>query len=148
MQEFKNIDDILDFAIKGEEQAHQFYMDLAGKMESPAKRELFEGFAREELKHKENLLGIKKGQTLKPSGEKVQDLKIADYVVDVEPKPDMDYQDVLILVMKKEKAAYKLYRDLADLADRQDLRDTFLALAEQEANHKLRFEIEYDDLMD
>jgi len=148
MQEFTSVDDILDFAIKEEEQAHQFYTALAGKMELPAKRELFEGFAQEELRHKGNLLGIKEGRTLKPSGEKVLDLKIADYVVDVEPKPDMDYQDALILAMKKEKSAYKLYSDLAESTDRADLRDTFLALAEQEANHKLRFEIEYDDLLD
>jgi rubrerythrin len=73
------------------------------------------------------------------------DLKIADYLVDVELKPDMGYQEVLVFAMKAEKAAFKLYSDLAASADDEELRRTFLALAQEEAKHKLRFEVEYDD---
>jgi rubrerythrin len=47
--------------------------------------------------------------------------------------------------MKKEKAAFRLYSDLAGLADDAQLRNTFLFLAQEEAKHKLRFEIEYDE---
>ncbi|MHC4424233.1 MAG: ferritin family protein, partial [Planctomycetota bacterium] len=77
--------------------------------------------------------------------EEVRGLGIADYVVDVEARPGMSYADVLMLAMRKEKAAYRLYLDLAAVAEAEELTDTFLSLAQEEAKHKLRFEIEYDD---
>jgi len=57
----------------------------------------------------------------------------------------MDYQDVLILAMKKEKASFHLYTDLADEVENQIQKEIFLSLAQEEAKHKLRFEIEYDN---
>jgi rubrerythrin len=47
--------------------------------------------------------------------------------------------------MKGEKGAFKLYSDLASTTDDPGLRATLLGLAQEEAKHKLRFEIEYDD---
>ena len=49
------------------------------------------------------------------------------------------------MAMKAEKAAFKLYNDLAEATDDENLRSVFLSLAQEEAKHKLRFEIEYDD---
>ena len=77
----------------------------------------------------------------------VVDLRIADYLVDVPASPGLDYRSALVLAMKKEKAAFKLYSDLAAGADDENVRATFLALAQEEARHKLRFELEYDDLL-
>jgi rubrerythrin len=57
----------------------------------------------------------------------------------------MDYQSALILAMKQEKAAFRLYTDLAASTDDEKVRDLFLGLAQEEAKHKLRFEVEYDD---
>jgi rubrerythrin len=70
---------------------------------------------------------------------------LADYLVDAKPSKDMSYAEALVLAMKKEKAAFRLYTDLASLAKGDALRDLFLSLAAEEAKHKLRFEIEYDD---
>ena len=72
---------------------------------------------------------------------------LADYVVDVEPHADMDYTDALITAMRKEKAAYRLYLELAATAEAEELANIFLSLAQEEARHKLRFEIEYDDVV-
>ncbi len=145
MINFDSVDDILDFAIKGEEEAHGFYMDLAQNMERPSMRKVFEDFAREELGHKKKLIGIKTGTIGKTGGKKVPDLKIGDYLVDIEPYPGMDYQEALIVAMKKEKAAFKMYSDLATAMDDESLSTLFLDLAQEEAKHKLRFEIEYDE---
>ena len=135
---------VLDFAIDKEIEANQFYVGLAKKMKTPAMRQVFTAFANEELGHKAKLEAIKQGKKFQPAA-KVADLRIADYVVDVEPGPDMSYQDALILAMKKEKAAFRLYMDLADEVEDKDQKAIFLALAQEEAKHKLRFEIEYDD---
>ena len=139
--------EILDFAIGNEEAAVEFYRRLAAKTDSPSMREVFEGFAREEEGHKAKLLAVKRAGTLtlKPAGGKIVDLKIGDYLVDADPEADLTYQDALILAMKQEKAAFKLYTDMAEAAPDAELRDLLLRLAEEEARHKLRFEIEYDE---
>ena len=74
-------------------------------------------------------------------------MKIADYTVDVEPTPDMDYQAAITLAMKKEKKAFQLYIALAHLVDDATAQQMFTSLAQQEAKHKLRFELEYDDIV-
>jgi rubrerythrin len=145
MKAFGSVDEILDFAIGKEEEAAQLYTSLASRSKKSWMRQVFEEFASEERGHKAKLLAIKEGKRLMPAAEKVMDLKIADYLIDVEASPDLDYQDALVLAMKEEKAAFRLYSDLAAATDDEALRATLLALAQEEARHKLRFEIEYDD---
>lgn len=147
MKPWKSVDDILDFAIEQEEQAFQFYTDLAGRMDRPWMSKIFNDFAREEMGHKRKLEEIKHGKRLVLSEKKVLDLKIGDYLVDVDANVGMDYQQALVLAMKKEKKAFKMYTDLAAAVDDQTLEETLLALAQEEAKHKLRFEIEYDDFI-
>ena len=142
---FDSTDDVLDFAIKREEEAFTFYTELAQRVEGADIREILNEFAREELGHKEKLLQIKKGELRPVVMEKVTDLKMADYIVDVDPSPGIGYQQALIIAMKKEKSAFRLYSALAAMADDEQLRNTFLTLAQEEAKHKLRFEIEYDE---
>ena len=114
-------------------------------MDKPAMKNVFLGFAKEEEGHKAKLVGVKEGKKLEPTKTKVLDLKIGDYLVEEEPTGDLDYQGALILAMKQEKAAFKLYSDLAASTDDDGIRNLFLSLAQEEAKHKLRFEIEYDD---
>jgi rubrerythrin len=144
---FKSVNDVLEFAIAREEESHAFYMDLAGRMDNQQTKALFEGFAREEMGHKAKIEGIKQSRIMMPADKHVQNMKMADYMVDVTPSDDMDYQDALILAMKKEKMAFKLYSDLASNVDDPDLETTFRVLAQEEAKHKLRFELEYDDFV-
>lgn len=143
MEHFESAEEILDFAIERETESHDFYMKMAERMENPKMREVFEQFASEEMGHKMKLEAVKHGEILLGQRE-VMSLGIADYVVDVEPRPDMDYAEALVLAMKKEKAAYRLYLDLAAVAEDEELTDMFLLLSQEEAKHKLRFEIEYD----
>jgi len=145
---FESVDQVLDFAIANEIEANRFYLDLAARMDVPAMKQVFEDFAKEEEGHRAKLEAVKRGSwSLGTGQEAVQSLDLADYLVDVEPTADMSYAEALILAMKKEKAAYKLYLDLAAIAEAEELTNLFLALANEEAKHKLRFEIEYDDVV-
>jgi rubrerythrin len=145
MREWISVHDVLDFAIGEEEGAVAFYTALATRAESPGLRKTFLEFVQEEMGHKDLLMAIKSGESFDPSDPHVQDLKIGDYLVDVSPSPDMSFQDALILAMKKERAAFRLYSDLADVASDERVRNVFLSLAQEEAKHKLRFELEYDE---
>ena len=141
------VDKILDFAIEKEEDAAAFYTDLAGKMDRPYMKDVFLGFAREEKGHKAKLMAIKEGKLMMPAERQIVDLKIGDNLVDIDLKVEMSYQEALIVAMKAEKAAYKLYNDLASATDDANLKETLLSLAQEEAKHKLRFEVEYDDVI-
>lgn len=145
MPEFNSIDEILAFAIKEEEKAAAFYKELAGRVEAPALSRGLEAFAEEELGHKAKLEKIRQGGKLTVADKAVMDLKIGEYLVAPDPSPDMDYQEILIVAMKKEKEAFRMYSDLAGVTEDSDIRDLFLALAQEEARHKLRFEVEYDE---
>jgi rubrerythrin len=147
MKEFKTVDDILDFAINAEQEAVNFYTRIAELSKNDQMKKVFLEFAQEEMKHKTRLIQIRENQSFELSGEKVKDLKISDYLVDVKPSPDMTYQDALILAMKKEKNAFRLYMRLSDEATVPELKSLFLSLAQEESKHKLRFELEYDEFI-
>jgi rubrerythrin len=75
----------------------------------------------------------------------VVDLKMSDYLVDVEINDDLDYQEALIVGMKREQAAFNLYSDMAANVTDEAIRDLFQGLAKEESKHKLYFESEYDE---
>lgn len=131
----------LDFAIQREEQAHRFYTLLARWAKTEEMRAVLTNFAQEELQHKATLTSLKR-QKAKPPEEKIRSLRISDYMSDVKPKLEMTYEDKLVYIMKKATDSLRLYRDLAAIAADDDLRNTFLALAQDEAKHKNRFKTE------
>ena len=107
-------------------------------MSKPWMAEVFHGFADQELGHITKLEQVKAGGELKPAEDKVTDLKISDYLVDVDvaDSQKLNYAEALALAMKREKAAFKLYMNLAQVTDDQRLKDAFIALAQEEAKHK------------
>lgn len=149
MSYFKSVDEILDFAIKREEEEYDFYKEWSEKVR-PEIKPVFEKLAQEEAGHKKKLLEVKSGKLrefVESGSKEVLDLKMSDYLVDVEVKPDMSYQDALILAMKREKAAFKLYEDFANKSTNENIRNLFTALAQEEARHKLKLEMLYDDYL-
>ena len=145
MKTFNSSSEILEFAIGKEQESIDFYAGLARWVKSPAMKDVFTQFSLEETGHKKKLQRIEESRIeICPIG-RVLDLKIADYSVEPTPNEKMDYQKALLLAMQREKASFRLYEDLASRAESEDLRCTFLNLAQEEARHKLRFEIEYDE---
>ncbi len=145
----KQVSEVLNFAIEKEQEAVDLYTNLSAKTNRSQMKIVFEQFAAEERGHKAKLQNLRNNQTLLEKNllevkAKVPDLKIGDYLVDVDVAGELDYQQSLILAMKNEKAAFRLYSDLAAQAG-GDLQQLFLGLAQEEARHKLRFEVEYDD---
>ena len=139
------IDAMFDYAIKEEGKAAEIYTYLAGMMKNPEMARIFREFAVEERGHKAKLQGLKgHWKEVEPMG-KVIDMGIADYVVDAEISKAMDYQNALIVAMKQEKAAFKMYSDLAAATTDPETKKVLLLMAQEEAKHKLRFEVEYEE---
>jgi len=139
------IDEILNYAIDQEQQAADFYANLAGRAEKAGMKDILLEFAAEEKRHKERLLAVKSGEHELTPEQEVLDLKISDYLVEVDATDDISFQDALIVAMKRERAAYELYSDMAEKVPESNLREVFVGLAREEAKHKLFFESEYDE---
>ena len=139
------VDEILDYAIDQEQQASDFYANLAERAEKAGMKQVLLDFSAEEMRHKERLLAVKSGDHKLSPEEEILDLKISDYLVEVEATDDISYQDALIVAMKRERAAYELYSDMAaNIAD-EHLKEVFTGLAKEESKHKLFFESQYDE---
>jgi rubrerythrin len=143
MPKFRSVNDILDYAIARELEAHDLYVHMARIIRQPELQKIVRGFALDELQHRIHLEAIKAGETDFLDDE-AGSLDIAEAVAEVTPYPEMSYVELLVVAMKKEKTAFRIYTNLASLARHPAFRETLLHLAQEEAQHKLRLEIEYD----
>jgi rubrerythrin len=139
------VDEILDYAIDQEQQAADFYADLAERAETAGMKKILLDFSAEEQGHKERLLAVKAGDHELTPEQEILDLKIVDYLVEVDVSEKISYQDALIVAMKRERAAFRLYSDMAAKVPESNLKEVLLGLAKEEAKHKLFFESEYDE---
>ncbi len=138
--------EIIALAIKNEQEAHDLYAGMAEKAETPSAKAHFTQLAKMELAHKKRLESLDASFFETHQLSPPVDLKIADYLVDVELHPGSSYQDTLLFAAKREKAAFNLYTDLAAVyASTPEVSKIFQVLAEEEAYHKLAMEREYDD---
>ena len=141
----EKFNEIIDFAIQGEKDAVAFYHDLQSKSRFEAQRVLLQEYEKMEEGHVTILEDIRNKGFSKIKIKEGKDLHISDYLVDVTPSANMDYQDILLMAMKKEEAAYKMYKDLASRYIGTDIETLFQKLATEELDHKFKFEKLYDD---
>ncbi|MCF7740445.1 MAG: ferritin family protein [Candidatus Marinimicrobia bacterium] len=144
---FKSIDEILNFAIEKEQEASDFYQEWSQKAKDKQITEMFSQFAEEEQGHKRKLQNVQKTGGLPKASRHTKNLKISDYMVEVDPEKEMGLQDAIILAMQREKKAFQLYSDMEELTDDQEIQQLFEFLANEEAKHKLRFEVQYDEII-
>jgi rubrerythrin len=148
MDKFNSDQEILEFAISREVEAYYFFLALAGRVEDPDMRQVFEDLAAEELEHKARLEleMIKTGKTL-PDQQMPSGRPECDYIISDSDSPlDMDYTDMLLLGIEKEDAAFRMFVNLIPNVSDEESREVLLALAQEEVRHKLRFETEYEML--
>lgn len=141
----ERINEILDFAIEREYEAAGFYKELQSKVQSDSSIEMLVDFEKMELGHAHKLEKFKKEGIDKFKNKEVSDLKLSDYLVRPELTEKMTFQDVLVVAMKREETAKKLYEALAAESDDLAVRQLFIKLASEEAQHKLLLETLYDD---
>jgi rubrerythrin len=77
----------------------------------------------------------------------ITDIKRGDYLVDLEYEKGMPYNEILLLAMKREEKALRLYNDFLEKADTDESKKLFKVLCQEEAKHKLALETLYDDYM-
>lgn len=140
-----SIGDVLRLAISREIKAQQLYVHMATMVDNPWLQTAIEDIARDERRHKVKLEAVRIGSMDLPHRE-VEDLGLADILDDIEPHPDMTYRELLALAIKKENSASRLYETMANAWSEPDLKALFKKLAAEEADHKHRFEMQYEQL--
>ncbi len=141
----KQFKEIIEFAIDKEIRAFNFYTSASQVAKYSGAKELFSDLAKEEVGHRKLLEKMDIGKVAQAKIETVPNLKISDYMVDVEFKPDLSYADILRAAMKMEERALKLYTDMKESNKDNDLIKLFTLLASEEAKHKFRLEKIYDE---
>jgi hypothetical protein len=148
---FENLQAIIDFAIEKEKEAVLFYESISEEESMAGSRQMFKGFAKEEEKHRTLLENIgKKGVSKGLSDYKfewITDIKRSDFTVEMAYEKNMAYREILMLAMKREEKALKLYNSLLDNTDDPEQKKVFKVLCQEEAKHKLALETMYDDYM-
>jgi rubrerythrin len=143
--EAKKFMEIVQFAIQREIESVNFY-DKASKMvKLSGTKELFSDFMKQEEGHKKKLEGVQAGKIVLGKIEKIPNLKISDYLVEAELKPNISYAEILRIAMKREERSVKLYTDLNEKNEDETLRKLFTFLVQEESKHKYALEKIYDD---
>ncbi len=141
----KKFKEIIQFAIGKELEAFNVYTEASRNAKYSGAKELFLSLAKEEEGHRKLLQNLNIEKVAQKRIEKVPDLKISDYMVDVEAKTDLSYADMLRIAMKREERSVKLYEDLRGSNPDEELKKLFTFLIQEEAKHKLKLEKIYDD---
>jgi len=137
---------ILDLAIGREEEAYDFYSQVAGRVANPAVKEIFDQLAKDELGHKVFLQACLTDPQLASKLPVPTDHKIAEATAEPGLTIDMKPADALAVAMKKELGAAEFYRGLAKSASDATLRAMFENLARMELGHKTRIEHMFVDV--
>lgn len=143
----KRIGDILDIAIKREEEAYDFYMDIHSKVNDAGVKSTLEFMAGEEKKHKAFLVSYRDGHF----GDKglrmsdVVDYKIAEYLEEPEISEDSKAEDVYLVASHREARSHQFYTELANLHADGEPREMLLKMANEELKHKEKAEYLYSN---
>jgi rubrerythrin len=143
--DFETFQEAVAFAKEKENAAIHFYESAQQVTKNPGSKVMFGEMADQERQHLTFLEELQEEDLASFPEQKIQDLKISQYTQDVPFSPDLDYRQILIVAIKKEEQAHRLYSDLAGMATDPKMVKLFRLLAQEEAKHKLKLESEYED---
>lgn len=142
---FITLEEVIRFAVEREDEAHKLYKYASELSDSPAAKKLFDELAAEEAMHKEvfSKISIEKAANHKLC--KIPETSISRYLANVELKPNMTYQEILVFSMKSEDNAYNLYKTAAGMTDDERVQKVLMTFADAELGHRRKLESIYED---
>ena len=123
--ELSSFKSVIQFAIQREEEAIKGYSDMREMTKEPGLKDLLLELQKEEENHKKLLQDMTKKKIEAHEVQKIEDLKISDYLVEEPLDEEMNFQDLLIFAAKKEQKAADLYSGLAARVKDPNLKKLF-----------------------
>ncbi len=142
-----DVKELIIKAAEEEEKSYRFYMEAIDITKDSASKVWLKELADEEVKHKEMLQNFDTSKVTKFEPDETQDLHITEYLIDKDVTDIKDFQDVLIVAMKKEQQAYNFYVSMSQSSDNEDMKNLCRILAQEELKHKHKIELYYDDII-
>jgi len=140
-----SVDSVVNFAIEKEEKAMDFYQKCADRAKNQGIKKFFQEMVDEEKRHRDLLKGLNPSALGDIKLDKVEDLHISDYLIDVQFRNELTYQEALTLAMKKEEKAHAFYAAWKDKCMHEKTGKLFEMLATEEMKHKRKIETVYDE---
>jgi len=137
--------EILDFAVEREKEAVQYYRDLQKETHFKGQLDFLKELESMELGHIIVIENLRNKQITELEIKHVPNLKISEYLTADLEKLDLTYPNLLIKAMKREELSVKLYTDMSERFPDSSLQQLFQKLASEEAGHKHKFEVLYDE---
>jgi rubrerythrin len=145
--EDKKISEVIDMAIRREEEAITFYRELNKKTHDRGIKDTIEWIAGEEKKHKAFLIGYRDGRqgpaTLNMRA--TVNYKIAEHLEEPPLETVTGDAEIFLLASHRELRSYRFYTELARLHPAGDLQTTLLKMANEELAHKEKMEYLYSN---
>ncbi|MCK9195717.1 MAG: ferritin family protein [Syntrophales bacterium] len=143
----KSLEAILEKAIRNEEGAFRFYMDLYNTVEDKVAKNTLVFLADEEKKHRDYLIKYRDGvypeNAMTVSEETTA--KIKEFTGEHDIKKNSQPKDIYLVAADRELNAYNFYKKLADIHPSGQVRELLLRMAQEELKHKEKMEYLYDN---
>lgn len=141
----KSFDEVIDFAITKEHEAATLYRNLRHLAKLESSRQLLKELEEMEIGHAVTLSRlVDDGEVQLHEAAKVQHMKIADSADPDEVDGELNVQTLLSIAIRDEDMSCKLYTDLAQRSDDEQVKILLLRLANEEAQHKHQLEEVYE----
>lgn len=136
---------VIDFAIEREQEAVDFYLKLQDHAKFSAQKQMMKDFENMERGHIAILENVRKKGTSILDDSKPKTMNVSNYVVTNYDEDDLSFENIILIAIKREEKAYKLYKDIANAFDDDEVKKIFNHLAAQEIEHKTHFADLYDN---
>jgi rubrerythrin len=143
----KELASVIEMAIKKEEEARAFYLNLHKKVQDKFAKDTLKYLADEETKHAEYLKTCMAGRYCSSvlGMKDPVDHKIIEHLEKPDIKKNMNSAEVYLIAAQRELDAYNFYKSLADTYPPGDMKDLLMQMARQEKLHKEKVEYLYDN---
>lgn len=141
----KTVSQVIEIAIRREEEAFFFYMDLHDAVQDKNVKETISWIAEEEKKHRRFLKDYldKKYEGKSLRMREAVAYNVAEYLEEPEVTENMKSEEAFLVAAHREARSHQFYTDFAALHADEAIRDLLLRMAGEELAHKEKMEYLY-----
>jgi len=143
----KTLEAVLERAIKNEQDAFRFYMNLYNTVEDRMAKNTLVFLADEERKHREYLIKYRDGAYPENPVSVTEEgmTKVREFSDKPVLKKTARDRDIYLAAAERELHAYQLYKKLAEMHPAGEVKDLLIRMANEELKHKEKMEYLHDN---
>jgi rubrerythrin len=141
----KKLGEVIDMAIKREEEAFDFYTEILKNAEDASVKDTLKFIAGEEKKHKAFLVRFREGNYSADAMRMSEpvDYKLAEYLEEPDIENSTSSEQVYLVASHREARSHRFYSELANLQPEGDTKVMLMKMANEELKHKEKMEYLY-----